>query len=125
MTLLRIHHVNISIPKGKEAECTQFYEQLLGLTKAVRPDPEISVPGVWYDVGPQNQLHIVYSDNFRGEQSGDHFAVEVVDMKGLLQRLRAGEVEVRGPNHMQYDNSERYFCRDPFGNQIEFMSYNK
>jgi len=125
MTLLRIHHVNISIPKGKEKECSQFYEQLLGLTKAVRPDPEISVPGAWYDIGPQSQLHIVYSDNFRGESSGNHFAVEVVDIGPLLQRLRSGEIELRGPNHMQFDNSERYFCRDPFGNQIELMSYNK
>ena len=125
MALLRIHHVNISIPKGREEDCDQFYEGLLGLRKALRPDREISAPGVWYDIGPQSQLHIVYSDNFRGESSGNHFAVEVVDIGPLLQRLKAGEIEVRGPNHMGFDNSERYFCRDPFGNQIEFMSYNK
>ena len=125
MTLLRIHHVNISIPKGREEDCDQFYEGLLGLRKALRPDREISAPGAWYDIGPQGQLHIVYSDNFRDELTGNHFAAEVDDMHELLRRLTARGIEVRGPSHMGYDDSDRYFCRDPFGNQIEFMSYNK
>lgn len=122
--VLRVNHVNITAPKGKEKECAEFYEGVLGLKKAYRP-PEITVPGVWYDFGAANQLHIVFSSDYRGDLVGDHFAVEVDDMAGLVQRLKASGIEVRGPNPMTYDNSERAFCRDPFGNQIEFMYYHK
>lgn len=122
--LMRVHHVNITVPTGNEKECAAFYEGLLGLKRAFRPT-EIDVPGIWYDLGNDNQVHVVFSGHFRQETVGDHFAVEVDDMDALLSSLRAHDVEVRGPNSMNYDRSQRAFCRDPFGNQIEFMYYLK
>lgn len=124
VTALRVNHVNISIPKGREDECTAFYEGVLGLRRAWRPD-EIRGPGVWYEIGGEPQLHIGYTDNFSGNLMGNHFAIEIDDRDGLIERLKSHGIEIEGPNHMMYDNSDRLFCRDPFGNRLEFIYYRK
>jgi catechol 2,3-dioxygenase-like lactoylglutathione lyase family enzyme len=122
--ILRVNHVNVTVPMGKEKECQEFYEGILGLKRADRP-AEITGPGLWYDFDADNQLHISFSEHPRSEQLSDHFAVEVDDMAGFIERLHRHGIETRGPNQMQYDNSERLFFRDPFGNHIELVHYKR
>lgn len=123
-TILRVNHVNVTVPKGREKEVEEFYEGILGLKRAWRP-AEITGPGIWYDFGAEHQLHISFSDSPRKELVSDHFAVEVDDVEEIIERLKSHGYEVRGPNQMQYDNSERVFTRDPFGNHIEFVHYKR
>jgi catechol 2,3-dioxygenase-like lactoylglutathione lyase family enzyme len=123
-SILRVNHINVTVPADKQKECEEFYEGVLGLKKGWRPE-EITGPGLWYDFDAEHQLHISFSEHPRNEQVSDHFAAEVDDMSEWIERLKGHGIKTRGPNQMGYDNSERLFFRDPFGNHIELVHYKK
>lgn len=101
----------------------QFYEGVLGLALNTTR-PEMRFPGVWYDVGPNQQIHLMQlpSPEFglqRPEHGGRdrHIALAVSDMNALVQRLEAAGVGYT----LSKSGRRALFCRDPDGNALEFM----
>ena len=101
----------------------QFYEGVLGLAlNSTRP--EMSFPGVWYDVGPNQQIHLMQlpSPEFglqRPEHGGRdrHIALAVGDMAALVKQLEGAGVGYT----LSKSGRRALFCRDPDGNALEFM----
>ena len=102
-----------------------FYEGVLGL----RPDPRrpaMSYDGVWYDVGGQQQIHLMLLPNpeaglQRPAHGGRdrHVALEVSDFAELVERLdRAGVAYT-----LSQAGRRGLFCRDPDGNALEFIGH--
>jgi catechol 2,3-dioxygenase-like lactoylglutathione lyase family enzyme len=100
-----------------------FYEGVLGL----QPDPsrpEMSFDGVWYNVAPRQQIHILLLPDpeagLRRPAHGGrdrHVALAVSDMAGLIARLeQAGIVYT-----LSQSGRSALFCRDPDGNALEFV----
>lgn len=101
----------------------QFYEDVLGLTLNTTR-PEMSFSGVWYDVGSNQQIHLMQlpSPEFglqRPEHGGRdrHIALAVSDMAALVQRLEGAGVGYT----MSQSGRRALFCRDPDGNALEFI----
>jgi catechol 2,3-dioxygenase-like lactoylglutathione lyase family enzyme len=100
----------------------RFYEAVLGLAPC--PRPELPYPGVWYDLGGGQQLHLMNLPNpdagvTRPEHGGRdrHVAVGVRQLAALRARLDAGGI----PYTASRSGRAALFCRDPDGNALEFV----
>ncbi len=100
-----------------------FYEDILGL----RPDPkrpQMSFDGVWYDVSPSQQIHLMLlPDPEAGLQRpahggrDRHVALGVKDLPQLMARLDAAGVAYS----VSQSGRRAVFCRDPDRNALEFI----
>jgi glyoxylase I family protein len=100
-----------------------FYEGVLGL----QPDPNrpaMSYDGVWYNVAPNQQIHILLLPNpeaglERPDYGGRdrHVALAVSDFAELLDRLDRAGVDYT----LSSSGRRALFCRDPDGNALELI----
>src|SRR4051812_22363267 len=82
--ILRAHHVQITIPVGKEDEARAFYCELLGLCEVPKPENLQGRGGFWLQLSNM-QVHVGGEDGFDRQQTKAHIAYEVLD----LGRVRA------------------------------------
>lgn len=101
-----------------------FYEGVLGL----RPNPsrpQMSYDGVWYDLAPNQQIHLLLLPNpetglQRPAHGGRdrHVALAVSDIAKLVARLDQAGVTYT----LSQSGRRALFCRDPDGNALEFIA---
>ena len=113
-----IQHVSIPRPLGQASreQAKAFYNGLLGLK--VKPEPKSieHLDIVWFDIGVA-ELHCFGEDPI-DDKSGRHFCLVVDDVKAIEKKLSAAGYEPWTPEDIP--GRPRFFCRDPFGNTIEF-----
>ena len=116
--ILSVHHAQITIPKGAEAEARHFYCDLLGLEETPKPDSLAGRGGFWLKVGDL-QVHIGTEDGIERERSKAHVAYLVDDLDAYREKLKENGVAILEgipiPNYLRFE------CRDPFGNRVEFL----
>jgi catechol 2,3-dioxygenase-like lactoylglutathione lyase family enzyme len=124
VTILGLHHVQINVPASRAAEARRFFEDLLGLHEVPRPESlsKAGRNGVWYACG-DNEFHVFFAPDaeFREDHSSHHPALLVDDLGDLRERLDAAGVELE--DAIPIDGRARFFCRDPFGHRLEFLSF--
>lgn len=93
----------------------KFYEGLLGLAPAERP--ELGLPGLWYALGG-SQLHLIQNEGSSSgiDPTGPHFAIQVDDLDAVRERLRQAGLEILEIG------SQVFWVRDPDGNTVELRS---
>ncbi len=119
--ILGIHHatfISSDLTRSRD-----FYESLLGL----KPDPKrplMSFEGVWYDVAPNQQIHLMLLPNpdFGVERPvhggrDRHVAFMVEDVKALATHLLSAGIAFT----LSQSGRSALFCRDPDGNALEFI----
>nr|WP_207229353.1 hypothetical protein [Ktedonosporobacter rubrisoli] len=57
MTIIGLHHAQITIPRGSEEQGRQFYCELLGLAEIEKPAALQGRGGFWLQVGDR-QVHV-------------------------------------------------------------------
>ena len=100
-----------------------FYEGTLGLT--LNPDrPDLGFPGVWYDIGTHQQLHLMQLPNpeagLKRPQHGGrdrHVALAVNDLTALMLQLGKAGLGYT----LSKSGRRALFCRDPDNNALEFI----
>ncbi len=118
MATPRIQHVSIPRPLGSHDQARAFYTHILGLTEVPPPQALKALDLVWYRLGDQ-ELHLI-AEEPRPDTSGRHFCIEVDDLMSIRQCLiDAGYVP---EDTIDIPGRPRFFCRDPFGNSIEFTT---
>jgi catechol 2,3-dioxygenase-like lactoylglutathione lyase family enzyme len=115
----RLQHVSVPRPAGGEALARAFYGELLGLEEIPVPKSLGDRNLVWFRIGENTELHTFPEDN-TAPTSGRHLCIEVDDLKGMQRKLAAA-------GYAPWDAAvipgrPRFFCRDPFNNQIEFTT---
>jgi catechol 2,3-dioxygenase-like lactoylglutathione lyase family enzyme len=116
-TVEGVHHVQLAMPPGGEAEAQGFYVHVLGFDQVAKPQQLATRGGCWFRSGPL-ELHMGVEEGFRASTKA-HVALRT---RGL-SALRAG-VEGAGlaiEDDTQLDGHERWYVRDPFGNRLEFI----
>ena len=117
MTVLQIHHVQLAMPEGGEAEARSFYEGALGLREIPKP-PHLAVRGGCWFEREGVKVHLGVEDDFRPARKA-HPAFVVYDLKAVADRIaRLGYRLVEDQPLAGYD---RVYVDDPFGNRIELM----
>lgn len=100
-----------------------FYEGVLELARdASRPD--LGFPGVWYDVGASQQIHLMRLPDpeaglVRPAHGGRdrHIALAVDNLDELALRLNRAGIATT----VSQSGRRALFCRDPDGNALEFV----
>jgi catechol 2,3-dioxygenase-like lactoylglutathione lyase family enzyme len=116
-----IHHVQLTIPKGCEAQARHFYCDLLGLPEIPKPACLLSRGGLWLQVGDR-PLHIGTEDGVNRLATKAHVAYEVRDLSAWRTKLAARGIEIQDGEPIP--GYSRFESRDPFGNRIEFIEPN-
>lgn len=113
-----VNHVQVTIPKGTEAEARAYYCGVLGLEEIPKPKPLQPNGGFWLQLGAL-QVHIGTEDNPHRANSKAHIAYQITSAEHWKQRFaEAGYETTPGtpiPGFVRFDT------RDPFGNRLEFI----
>ena len=116
---VQLQHVSVPRPPDSEALTRAFYGDLLGLPEIPAPNSIQAAEVIWFKLGEAAELHC-FREEPLGDTSNRHFCLVVDDVAGVRKKLdEAG--------YAPYDvetipGRPRFFCRDPFGNIIEFTT---
>lgn len=119
--ILGIHHATFL--SSDLARSRAFYEGVLGL-RADPKRPAMSFDGVWYDVGTNQQIHLMLLPDpeagLQRPQYGGrdrHVALGVSGLAALMARLDAAKISYG----VSQSGRSALFCRDPDQNALEFI----
>ncbi len=118
--MARLQHVSTPYPRGRSDELRSFYGGVLGLAEKDVPDSLAGRELVWFSAGEgERELHFLPEDDL-DRRSGRHFCLEVDDVEASRRAVVAAGCETF--EDVPIPNRPRFFCRDPFGNLIEFTT---
>lgn len=118
MTILGLHHAQITIPRGAETQGRQFYCDLLGLPEVTKPESLQGRGGFWLQVGSQ-QVHVGTEEGIDHSATKAHLAYQVDDIEAWRKRLQENGIEIG--DSIPFAGFERFEIRDPLGNRVEFI----
>ncbi len=118
MSILGLHHAQICIPKGTEAEGRRFYCDLLGLPEIEKPASLQTRGGFWLQVGDR-QVHVGTEGLVDRAATKAHLAYEVDDLEAWRAKLQEGGIDII--EGVPIPGYARFEFRDPFGNRVEFI----
>lgn len=119
MKLRRLQHVSSPYPPGRQDTVRAFYGEVLDLVEIGPPRGLEHMELIWFSAGA-NSSELHFFPGVPDPEHPRHFCLETEDVEAARRELRAA-------GYMPYDdvpipNRPRFFCRDPFGNLIEFTS---
>ncbi len=122
--LIKIDHIQITIPKGFEDKARKFYSGILGFEEIEKPDSLKASGGVWFKAG-DIELHlgvenpmVEFDGMNRFSKRHPAFVVDKIDgIKEYLANIVAIKEEIAIPGR------KRFSFFDPFGNRIELLEY--
>ena len=116
MTVLRIDHVQLSIPPDGEPAARRFYGELLGLHEVPKPEEMRKRGGMWFAEG----IHLGLEPNMKALVKA-HPALVVDDLDAIVARLAAAGVAFTEAHDQP--GVRRGHVHDPFGNRIELVAH--
>jgi catechol 2,3-dioxygenase-like lactoylglutathione lyase family enzyme len=116
--LQRLQHASVPRPRGSDDKARWFYGEVLGLEEVPVPESIAHLDLIWYRLG-DSEVHLFASDTLPDQHQG-HFCLQAEDVTAVRERLTEGGVAIIEDTAIH--NRPRFFCRDPFGNLIEFTT---
>lgn len=117
-SVVRIHHAQITIPKGEETKARGFYCDFLGLIEVPKPVSLEGRGGFWMDLNGF-QIHVGTDGDFDRTKTKAHIAYEVENLKNWREKLESRSIEIL--DGIKIPGFDRFEFRDPFGNRVEFI----
>ncbi|MCC9175389.1 VOC family protein [Arthrobacter sp. zg-Y179] len=123
---MRLHHVQVSIPKDGEDQARRFYGEALGLTEVDKPPSLAGRGGCWFRAfdGDAVVAEIGVDSPFVPAKKA-HPALLLGSAKELEElgaRISTCGFEVSWTDRYTFEGYERFHCKDPFGNRVEILS---
>jgi catechol 2,3-dioxygenase-like lactoylglutathione lyase family enzyme len=115
--ILAIHHVQLAMPRGGEADARAFYVDVLGFREVTKPPHLAARGGAWFTTGSVH-LHLGVEDDFRPARKA-HPALLVTSLSPLLERCTSAGYSITIDQPLP--GYERAYVADPFGNRIELL----
>jgi len=116
--IIGLDHVQVAMPRGREAEARAFYAGLLGMAELPKPTVLAARGGCWFGSGTA-VLHLGVEASFAPARKA-HPALQVDDLDRLAAALTAAGCDcVRADGEIP--GIRRFHTADPFGNRIEFQ----
>lgn len=114
---MRLHHVQVAIPRGSEEAARHFWIDVVGFTEIPKPETLRGRGGLWIRDG-DCEIHLGVQDPFVAASKA-HPGVAVLDLDGLERRLGWAGYETVPDEPIE--GLRRFHVFDPFGNRIEFL----
>lgn len=121
MTIIGLHHAQITIPLGSEDAARQFYCGVLGLAETPMPEVLRERAAFWLQVGSLS-VHVGRENGVDRMATKGHLAYEVADLDAWRGKLAAAGVNVL--ESIPLPGYARFEFRDPFGNRVEMIEAN-
>lgn len=116
--IVALHHAQITVPRGAEAEAREFYCERLGLHEVPKPEALRGRGGFWIQLGPV-QIHVGTEDGVERLHTKAHLGFEVDDLTSMRAVIHGLGLEISEGEPIPGLN--RFEFRDPFGNRMEFV----
>jgi catechol 2,3-dioxygenase-like lactoylglutathione lyase family enzyme len=117
VSLVGLHHVQLSAPRGSEDVLRAFYGDLLGMVEVAKPPMLAARGGAWFRSGAL-ELHLGIEDEFRPARKA-HPGLLVEGLEAMAERLVAAGVEVDWDD--EFPGYRRCYVQDPHGNRLELL----
>jgi methylmalonyl-CoA/ethylmalonyl-CoA epimerase/glyoxylase I family protein len=118
MTSFRARQVqHVGLPYDDVEATRSFYEDSLGFRPLYRPIPDEVAPGLWFDIGNGQMIHVTERPDPIGYVQ--HFALEVESLDRAVAALESRGVDVRPALGYFPGGGHQRFLFDPSGNVIE------
>ena len=114
---MELHHVQVAIPVGSEAEARAFWIDVIGFSEIPKPEPMASRGGLWIRDG-SCEIHLGIEEPFAPARKA-HPGIVVEDPDRLEERLGWAGYETTSDAPIY--GMRRFHVSDPFGNRIEFL----
>ena len=116
---MRLHHVQVSCPRGGEDDARRFWVEGLGLSEVAKPETLAGRGGAWFRSGDA-EIHVGVEEPFVPARRA-HPALLVEDLEGVGARLRALGFGVDWTERHTFPGYERCHVRDTHGNRVELL----
>jgi catechol 2,3-dioxygenase-like lactoylglutathione lyase family enzyme len=118
VTIKRLHHVQITVDPENVEAARWFYCDMLGLTEIAKPPSLVGRGGFWVALADQ-QIHIGVETGVDRSSTKAHIAYQVADLNHWRIKLSSNGITIL--ESLPIPGHERFECRDPFGNRLEFI----
>ncbi|MGP5380927.1 VOC family protein [Glutamicibacter arilaitensis] len=125
---MRLHHIQISMPRGQEAEARRFYVEGLGMSEASKPPALAGRGGCWFralDAGTVvAEVHLGVEDEFIPAKKAHPGLVcdSLKEWETLAGRLDSIGYDLSWAERETFEGYLRFHVRDGFGNRLEIMT---
>ncbi len=119
--MLRVTHIDhVTVLVTDLAAARAFYAGVLGLTE-IAPPKEFDFVAVWFDLGGQ-YLHLLQKP--QPDTPGPrHFCFHVEDVAAAREHMRS--LGIQPDETVKIAAADRFFVRDPDGNRIELLQWQR
>lgn len=125
---MRLHHVQVSMPRGQEALARRFYADALGMQEVDKPPALAGRGGCWFRAFDGEvvtaEIHVGVDDPFVPAKKAHPGLVcdTLDDLEALAGRVEAGGFELSWAERDTFDGFVRFHALDGFGNRVEVMT---
>lgn len=125
---MRLHHVQISMPRGGEDEARRFYGDALGLQEVQKPPSLAGRGGCWFRAHDGDivtaEIHLGVEEPFRpaGKAHPGLLCGSLEELDATAQRIERGGYELSWVERDTFEGYFRFHARDGFGNRIEVLT---
>lgn len=125
---MKLHHVQLSMPRGEEAEAHRFYSLALGLKEVAKPAALTGRGGCWFRAFDGDtviaEIHLGIDEPFRAARKAHPGLVceSITGLEAVAQRIQDGGYEISWAERDTFEGFVRFHARDGFGNRIEIMT---
>ncbi len=117
----RLQHAAMNVPPGSQGKVRAFYGGILGLEEKQPPQSLAHLNLVWFAAGEgEMELHFRPDPNPPDGTDRRHLCLVVDDLEDYRRRLTEAGATITSAEPIP--NRPRFFCRDPFGNLLEFTT---
>ena len=125
---MRLHHVQLAMPRGQEDLARRFYAGALGLVEVPKPPSLTGRGGCWFRRVERGavvvELHLGVEDPFIPARKA-HPALlvdSVSDLEATGRRITDAGFDVSWEERDSFEGYVRFHARDGFGNRLEVLA---
>lgn len=116
--MIRLHHVQVSCPRGGEDAARRFYADALGIPEVEKPPVLAARGGCWFR-GDGVEVHVGVEEGFAAAKKA-HPAFVVDDIDRLAARVEKAGFPVTWDD--DFPGYRRFYSTDGNGNRVEVLA---
>lgn len=125
---MKLHHVQVSMPRGQEDEARRFYGEALGLHEVQKPPSLVGRGGCWFRAFDGEvvvaEIHLGVDDPFvpAAKAHPGLVCASLSELEATAERMVLGGYELSWAERDTFEGYIRFHARDGFGNRVEVMT---